>query len=268
MTTSGRMVELTEVIDTSGAYIPGHGTPTVILVGRNRLISPRYSGLDPRPSWVFAASQPSPTIRRRVWCGRPSSTRSTVPAPSPNGSARLILAATGWRHIRGVLAVVALRPCELHSTALRDACQMQLTSLGSYEHYGPGRRLLFAGINGACSRFSGVEPYPVVLGEDVRDYGLTADSDTRCFPMMLWVPHGQSVSLRIVSSGTLQGVFFSRRIDFGQTPIEQRGLGGLITACSFRTGIGCRCRLRLLLWLRTTTLCSTGVGRFSTDLRR
>jgi hypothetical protein len=29
-------VDLTEVIDTSGAYIPGHGTPTVILVGRNR----------------------------------------------------------------------------------------------------------------------------------------------------------------------------------------------------------------------------------------
>ncbi|WP_406267025.1 BREX-2 system adenine-specific DNA-methyltransferase PglX [Streptomyces sp. NBC_00191] len=29
-------VELAEVIDTSGAYIPGHGTPTVILVGRRR----------------------------------------------------------------------------------------------------------------------------------------------------------------------------------------------------------------------------------------
>ncbi|GAA3169636.1 BREX-2 system adenine-specific DNA-methyltransferase PglX [Streptomyces virens] len=29
-------VELTEVIDTSGAYIPGHGTPTVIIVGRRR----------------------------------------------------------------------------------------------------------------------------------------------------------------------------------------------------------------------------------------
>ncbi|MEW2434180.1 BREX-2 system adenine-specific DNA-methyltransferase PglX [Streptomyces caniferus] len=27
-------VELTEILDTSGAYIPGHGTPTVILVGR------------------------------------------------------------------------------------------------------------------------------------------------------------------------------------------------------------------------------------------
>ncbi|MEU2891694.1 BREX-2 system adenine-specific DNA-methyltransferase PglX [Streptomyces albidoflavus] len=29
-------IELTEVIDTSGAYIPGHGTPTVILIGERR----------------------------------------------------------------------------------------------------------------------------------------------------------------------------------------------------------------------------------------
>ena len=29
-------VDLTHVIDTSGAYIPGHGTPTVILFGRRR----------------------------------------------------------------------------------------------------------------------------------------------------------------------------------------------------------------------------------------
>ncbi|PZO35570.1 MAG: BREX-2 system adenine-specific DNA-methyltransferase PglX, partial [Shackletoniella antarctica] len=29
-------VDLTHVIDTSGAYIPGHGTPTVVLFGRNR----------------------------------------------------------------------------------------------------------------------------------------------------------------------------------------------------------------------------------------
>lgn len=30
-------IDLTQVIDTSGAYIPGHGTPTVILAGRNRV---------------------------------------------------------------------------------------------------------------------------------------------------------------------------------------------------------------------------------------
>ncbi|MET8331441.1 BREX-2 system adenine-specific DNA-methyltransferase PglX [Streptomyces sp. NPDC005181] len=29
-------VELTEIIDTSGAYIPGHGTPTVILIGQRK----------------------------------------------------------------------------------------------------------------------------------------------------------------------------------------------------------------------------------------
>ncbi|ALO97240.1 DNA methylase [Streptomyces hygroscopicus subsp. limoneus] len=36
-------VELTEVIDTSGAVIPGHGTPTVILVGRPREGSKRQA---------------------------------------------------------------------------------------------------------------------------------------------------------------------------------------------------------------------------------
>ncbi|WDV53132.1 BREX-2 system adenine-specific DNA-methyltransferase PglX [Streptomyces coeruleorubidus] len=33
-------VEITHVIDTSGAYIPGHGTPTAILAGRNRMANP------------------------------------------------------------------------------------------------------------------------------------------------------------------------------------------------------------------------------------
>lgn len=33
-------VDLTHVVDTSGAYIPGHGTPTVILMGRCRLPRP------------------------------------------------------------------------------------------------------------------------------------------------------------------------------------------------------------------------------------
>lgn len=36
-------VELSHIIDASGVYIPGHGTPTVILVGRNRVPSPRRS---------------------------------------------------------------------------------------------------------------------------------------------------------------------------------------------------------------------------------
>ncbi|MFJ7291410.1 BREX-2 system adenine-specific DNA-methyltransferase PglX [Streptomyces collinus] len=55
-------VELSHVIDTSGAYIPGHGTPTVILVGRNRVPSERNSvravlGLRGEPQQPEVASQ-------------------------------------------------------------------------------------------------------------------------------------------------------------------------------------------------------------------
>ncbi|MDG6109622.1 BREX-2 system adenine-specific DNA-methyltransferase PglX [Dactylosporangium aurantiacum] len=61
-------VDLTEVIDGSGAFIPGHGTPTVILVGRNRLASRRYSG---RIRTVLGVrgepSQPADPAKGLVW---------------------------------------------------------------------------------------------------------------------------------------------------------------------------------------------------------
>ncbi|MER5703392.1 BREX-2 system adenine-specific DNA-methyltransferase PglX [Micromonospora sp. NPDC002296] len=59
-------VELTEVIDASGAYIPGHGTPTVILVGRanhhrrSRVIH-AVQGLRGEPS------QPANPAKGLVW---------------------------------------------------------------------------------------------------------------------------------------------------------------------------------------------------------
>ncbi|MEU2734784.1 BREX-2 system adenine-specific DNA-methyltransferase PglX [Streptomyces sp. NPDC007095] len=59
-------VELTHVLDTSGAFIPGHGTPTVILVGRNQ--GPRQAvpiravlGVRGEPS------QPKDPARGQVW---------------------------------------------------------------------------------------------------------------------------------------------------------------------------------------------------------
>jgi hypothetical protein len=58
-------VHLTHIIDTSGAYIPGHGTPTVILVGRNHF---------PRDEKVRAVlgvrgepSQPDDPAKGLVW---------------------------------------------------------------------------------------------------------------------------------------------------------------------------------------------------------
>ncbi|MFB8761478.1 BREX-2 system adenine-specific DNA-methyltransferase PglX [Nocardiopsis alba] len=59
-------VRLTCVVDTSGVHIPGHGTPTVIIVGRNMLPSPEGSirtvlGIRGEPS------QPQDPSRGLVW---------------------------------------------------------------------------------------------------------------------------------------------------------------------------------------------------------
>lgn len=61
----GNPVDLTRVIDTSGAYIPGHGTPTVIVVGRRR----RPVGEHVRAVLGIRGEpgQPDDPARGRVW---------------------------------------------------------------------------------------------------------------------------------------------------------------------------------------------------------
>ena len=53
-------LDLTHVIDTSGAYIPGHGTPTVILFGRHRAPVATWCAR----SWASRANPARPTTRR------------------------------------------------------------------------------------------------------------------------------------------------------------------------------------------------------------
>ncbi|WP_246179105.1 BREX-2 system adenine-specific DNA-methyltransferase PglX [Actinomadura decatromicini] len=78
-------VDLTHVIDTSGAHIPGHGTPTVILAGRNRTALKDNTiravlGLRGEPA------QPENAAEGLVWtaiveqCGRPSNDSEWVDA--------------------------------------------------------------------------------------------------------------------------------------------------------------------------------------------
>ncbi|WP_406393803.1 BREX-2 system adenine-specific DNA-methyltransferase PglX [Streptomyces sp. NBC_00882] len=49
-------VQISHVIDTSGAYIPGHGVPTAVLVGRNRVPDPRV------PVHVVVGRRGEPTV--------------------------------------------------------------------------------------------------------------------------------------------------------------------------------------------------------------
>ncbi|MEG3626425.1 BREX-2 system adenine-specific DNA-methyltransferase PglX [Streptomyces poriticola] len=60
-------IELTEVIDTSGAYIPGHGTPTVILIGRCRGGSGRAAVLRTVRSIQGEPSIPDDPSQGMVW---------------------------------------------------------------------------------------------------------------------------------------------------------------------------------------------------------
>ncbi|MHC6625777.1 BREX-2 system adenine-specific DNA-methyltransferase PglX [Streptomyces globosus] len=60
-------VELTEVIDTSGAYIPGHGTPTVILVGKRRAGSARSATIRTVRSIQGEPAAPKQGEKGLVW---------------------------------------------------------------------------------------------------------------------------------------------------------------------------------------------------------
>ncbi|MFD5653632.1 BREX-2 system adenine-specific DNA-methyltransferase PglX [Streptomyces sp. NPDC127039] len=60
-------VELTEVIDTSGAHIPGHGTPTVILVGKRRAGSNRREAVRTVRSIQGEPSTPENAEEGLVW---------------------------------------------------------------------------------------------------------------------------------------------------------------------------------------------------------
>ncbi|MEV0686629.1 BREX-2 system adenine-specific DNA-methyltransferase PglX [Nocardia sp. NPDC050378] len=63
----GHDVELTEVIDTSGAYIPGHGTPTVILVGTRRAGNGRGSTIRTVRSVQGEPCAPADPEKGLVW---------------------------------------------------------------------------------------------------------------------------------------------------------------------------------------------------------
>ncbi|WP_344278840.1 BREX-2 system adenine-specific DNA-methyltransferase PglX [Streptomyces hebeiensis] len=88
-------VELSHVIDTSGAYIPGHGTPTVILVGRNRVpnndrVVRAVLGVRGEPSqpefaknglvWSAITQQVDKPGSESEWISVQDSTRSTLSA--------------------------------------------------------------------------------------------------------------------------------------------------------------------------------------------
>ncbi|MEO2032276.1 MAG: BREX-2 system adenine-specific DNA-methyltransferase PglX [Planctomycetaceae bacterium] len=95
-------VDLTHVVDTSGAYIPGHGTPTVILAGRNR--PPTANHIRTVMGILGEPSSPSVPSEGKVWTAilkQIDLPDSTSPYVSAHDVERGVLAIHPWSLVGG-----------------------------------------------------------------------------------------------------------------------------------------------------------------------
>lgn len=96
ITTAFARCDLTGVIDTSGAYIPGHGTPTIILFGRHRKRSSDKV-------WAILGKRgeprrPSDAAQGLVWSAIASTLPGQASDESPFVTSTLVAAADFQRH--------------------------------------------------------------------------------------------------------------------------------------------------------------------------
>ena len=210
-------VELSHVIDTSGAYIPGHGTPTVILVGRNRVPSPDRTvravlGVRGEPAqpedasqgavWLAIVEQVSKPGSESEWISVEDAVAaafSTHPWSVSGGGAAELTAHLDRTHHR--LLDALLESGRTTHTGLDDAFYLPYTAARTQ------------GLVNGC--------IPVVLGDGLRDYALTA-------PTRTFFPYSSHGKPRELTRREYEFLWVNRtvlrlRIDFGETP-ERRGL--------------------------------------------
>ncbi|MGW6023342.1 BREX-2 system adenine-specific DNA-methyltransferase PglX [Streptomyces sp. NPDC055099] len=171
-------VELTEVIDTSGAYIPGHGTPTVILVGRPRAWN-EGRGSSIRTVRSVQGEQCTPEIAEDGFVWRAIVDQIDVPGSKSQwvsvgdlDRARYF-ATQPWILSDGGLELVQL---------LSDSKTPQLVSLrkviGRYTHTG-NDAAYFASPN-TWQRYGVNPPHitPLVEGTSVREWDITPGAES------------------------------------------------------------------------------------------
>jgi hypothetical protein len=209
-------VDLTYVIDTSGAYIPGHGTPTVILAGQNMLPTDRSIraalGVQGEPS------QPDVPAKGHVWraivdqIDEPGSDSEwiTVADLQPGQ-----LATYPWSLSGGGAS-------DLLSSLIRhgNLLESRIDVIGRTTHTGQDEAF-YVDRPGLITRGLDDASAPVVLGEDVRDYRLFT-------PVWTLFPYDSEGRTRLLTSQEEHFYWPNRtllrsRIDFGQSP-EERGL--------------------------------------------
>jgi hypothetical protein len=212
-------VDLTHVVDTSGAYIPGHGTPTVILFGRNRKRVGGHVrgvlGIRGEPATPEDASQ------GLVWrsivdnVDRPGVQTEFV---SVCELAREALGKHPWSIGGGGAAELKEALDEAGVCTLSDL----ILDVGRTTHTGEDD-VFYLPQAAANTRRLGPLCVPLVIGEDIRDYQVA-------WQLMSFFPYDKKSAEAIeVESPEWVRVLWSfrarlrARIDFGQR-IEHRGL--------------------------------------------
>ena len=161
-------VDLTYVIDTSGAYIPGHGTPTVILFGRRRFARPNSTiravlGVRGEPGW------PDDPACGLVWkaiegqVDKPGSESDWV---SVDDLPRQRLAEYPWSLSGGGAAEVVAVIEQTGKLLSQVAESIGITSVTGEDD------LYLLPRNGAAGRLRVDDTRPLVTGEVIRDFAL------------------------------------------------------------------------------------------------
>ncbi|MFI8894720.1 BREX-2 system adenine-specific DNA-methyltransferase PglX [Streptomyces paradoxus] len=217
-------VQLTHVIDTSGAYIPGHGTPTVILAGRNHV--PRQSA--PVRSVLGVRGEPNqPAVPERGLVWRAIVTQVEAPGSesewvSVEDSGRHRLTAFPWTLSGGSAPAVMAK---LEGGAL-DRLSEVIEVIGRTTHTGLDEAYYMPPTSAATRQLT-QGAVPVLRGEDVREYGIYPATVT-FFPYTSTGAASARGKTRDLSRCEQKFLWPNRaalreRLDFGQTP-EERGL--------------------------------------------
>ena len=214
-------VDLTHVLDTSGAYIPGHGTPTVILLGRHRpphcdvvraVIGIRGEPKTPDDAalghvWSDIVAQVDDRLTNSDWV-----TSEDLP--------RKKLSVYPWSISGGGAGHILERMDKAGVTTLGKIAM----AAGRMTHTGEDSAFYFPADNGTAIDSNSSFSIPVVTGEDVRNWML-APSVVSLFP---YEDDGESASWdRLPRS--IQRHFWRLRTtlrsrqDYGEF-IERRGL--------------------------------------------
>ncbi|MFC7825034.1 BREX-2 system adenine-specific DNA-methyltransferase PglX [Streptomyces sp. NPDC057375] len=214
-------VELTHVLDTSGAFIPGHGTPTVILVGRNQ--GPRQSV--PIRAVLGVRGEPGPPddpAQGEVWKAITSQWRKPGAGPeewvSVEDVERQRFAEHPWSLSGGgagplMAAVEAAAANKLGNIA----SSIGITSVTGEDD------LYLMPRNGAASRLGVSATCQMVTGDVIRDFTLSPEFDA------LWVYDKTFKTLPWEAIGASQRVLepyrtaISSRKRFG-VPMLERGM--------------------------------------------